>query len=74
LLGVTPIDSRFIAGIRPEAFSPAEGRSSEAEGAFEAATEVVEPTGADMLAVFRLGGRGDRPLPAGRDLSGSRVG
>jgi multiple sugar transport system ATP-binding protein len=65
--------SPVILGVRPEAIAP--NTAGAAEGtSFEARIDVIEPTGADSLAFFTLGGSDViARLPSGKNAAGERV-
>jgi multiple sugar transport system ATP-binding protein len=65
--------ANVLLGIRPESISLDRGDAPEGTS-FEAKIDVIEPTGADNLAFFSLGGREViARLPPGRSIAGERV-
>ncbi len=54
--GVRP-ETDVIFGIRPEHLSRAEGKAQAGHGNFSAPVEIVEPTGAETIAMMRIAGK-----------------
>jgi multiple sugar transport system ATP-binding protein len=68
------LPAECVAGIRPEAFSQVEPSDQHKGKTIAVTIELVEPIGADTLALFRIGdSEVVARLPAGRDYAGCKV-
>jgi len=68
------LSGNVLLGVRPEAITLDPGSAAADGTSFEARIDVIEPTGADNLAFFTLGGNEViARLPPGRSLAGENV-